>query len=587
MEGERGIVRPDPGMPSPRRERARRTEPSAPPAAPPRRLGWRFALAGLAALVLLYARGLGGGFVNDDRTMFVENDLLPALGPGDLGRLLTGGTNYWGDVQPARDLLWMAELALFGRSTPGWHLVSLALYAATCALAFHLARSVAAGGPRPAPLLGVDGADVSAAIVTVLFAAHPVHVEGVAYVFGQKDVLSAAFTLGALLALKAAVDDPARRARAAAAGVALFYLALLAKQTAIVVLALVPLLWALADPSRRPPLRRALPAWALVAVPAVLWTAYTRAVWAALFRVNSELSATPLAGRLPVALKVLGAHTLLVLRPAGLSFGYPFDGSAAADANLAAGAVTLLVLGGLTVRFRRDAAVVLGAAIYLLFLVPVLQLHGSMDNASVYDRYLFLSVLGAAMLLERALRGLPVRRAAQAGIAGAVAAAWAAISFAYVPAFADDVAATRNAHEKHPGWPRAAFDHACALVEAGRLDEAGALLAREPSFASPPWVRDHLGGWIALERGDLEAAVPMLTRAWVTASAGGYYPFPAVPLARALVRVGRLAHAEEVLRAALASPIYQPLEAYRARKLLESVLSARAGGGASAPGGLR
>jgi hypothetical protein len=153
---------------------------------------------------------------------------------------------------------------------------------------------------------------------------------------------------------------------------------------------------------------------------------------------------------------------------------------------------------------------------------------------------------------------------------------------AYVPAFADDVAVTRNTYERYPEWDAAAFELASSLIEARRLDEASALLAAERALDRPEWVHGYLAGWIALERGERDRALGLLAGSMTAATAGGYFPYAAIPLGRTLIAAGRHDLAEAVLRAAVGSPIYQPVQVYRARKLLESLAAAR-GEAAGAP----
>lgn len=553
---------------------------------------WAHAVLWLVC-VTLYARGLAGGYVIDDRTFFVENDDLPHLGLANAATVFLRPTNAWGDFQPIRDLLFLLEHELFGSNTVGHHAVSLALYGMACSLSFALARAFAAS-PRDHAEGGPKGSDAAAFLVAMLFATHPTHVETVAYICGQKELLAGVFSLGSLLAFQRGFAARNRRGTWVAAGIALYLLALLSKQTAIMLLLLVPLLYGLAATRHRPSAIRSAAVWAAVQVPALLWMIRSRAAFQELWASTSALGALPLPERIPLALKVLGAHARLALWPHPLSFGYPFDDSPRWDGTLAAGITAVVVLGMAAWWFRRDRAVVFGAAAFVLFLVPVLQLHGSLNNASIYDRYLFLPVLGLALVAERVARSILVGSPrAHAGLLAAVALAGGASTVAYVPAFADDVAVSRNSYERFPGWSRPAFELAYSLVEARRFQEAQALLAAEPSLSSPPWVLPYLRGWITLEEGRAAEAIPVLAWASSLATAGRYYPFPSIPLARALIETGRVEDAERELRAALASPIYQPLEEHHARKLLEEIARLRAnpgadgGAAASMPGSAR
>lgn len=527
----------------------------------------------------LYARGIQGAFVIDDRTFFVENDDLTSLRLQDAGTVFVRPTNAWGDFQPVRDLLFLLEFRAFGRATVGYHLVSILLYCAACVLAFALARAII--GREGDPECSGAGRGWPAIAVAVLFAVHPAHAEVVAYISGQKELLAAVFSLASMLAFLRAFEAPERRAVRLAAGAVLYGLAILSKQTAIMLAVLVPLLYLESDREARPPWGRMAGIWGAVQVPALLWMLRSREAFQALWGTTSALNARPILERIPLALKVLGAHSRLAIWPHPLSFGYPFDGSPNLDGNLVAGVVTVALLALVGWRWRRERAVVFGAATFLLFLVPVLQLHGSLNNASIYDRYLFLPVFGLALMAERFAREWAVVRAgaprAYVGLLAALAVAGAVATVAYVPAFADDVAVTRNTFERYPEWSRAPFEYAYSLVEAGRVAEARDLLARDASLASPAWVRPYLLGWAKLEEGRAGEALLLLLQAQELAVAGGYFPFPAIPLGRAMIQLGRLDDAEVELRRALATPIYQPLEQYHARALLSDIAGLRGG----------
>jgi hypothetical protein len=354
-------------------------------------------------VVALYAGGLRGEFVCDDRSEFVENDVLPRLRVPDVWQVFVRPVNDWGDRQPIRDVLWVLELNAFGPAPAGFHAVSLVLYAALCALVFLFARRLLAAGAG-APTAGLPDRDASALAVALLFAVHPVHVETVAYVTGQKDLLYGTFSLAALVVLQRAFDAPERRRRRVAAGVLLCALALLSKQTAIALAALVPLVWWTSDPARRPGRGPTFAVWGAATAAALGWVWLSQRAMRALFGTTMDLEARSIAERAAVAVKVLGAHARLAVVPRALSFGYPFDDGAAWDRNLAAGLVALAVLLVLALRFRRDPVVVVAVSLFFLFLVPVMQLTGTIHNASVYDRYLLLPVLGLALLVERAPR---------------------------------------------------------------------------------------------------------------------------------------------------------------------------------------
>jgi hypothetical protein len=193
----------------------------------------------LAGALLAHGRSLGHGFVYDDHRFIERNAALEHL--GDVGRFFTDPTtasaaqgvepDVW---RPLRTLAFAVDRALFGLDPRGWHASSLLLHLVNAALVWLLLRRIFARDPD-GRRRSEAAASTAAAAGALLFAVHPVTVECVAWVSSRGDLL--AWTL-ALLALEVAAR-PGRRATVAV--VVLGALACLAKESAVVLFALLPL----------------------------------------------------------------------------------------------------------------------------------------------------------------------------------------------------------------------------------------------------------------------------------------------------------------------------------------------------------
>ncbi|HWR58207.1 MAG TPA: hypothetical protein VN328_04890 [Thermodesulfovibrionales bacterium] len=575
-------------------------------------------------LTALYWQSIYGDFVLDDRTFFIENDVIPSLRPWNIWEIFFEETNYWGDVLPVRDFLYVLEYSLFGLNTSGYHLVSIGLYILVCFSVYVFLRrfytkvyegdttfSIVSslgmtlrqaqgdkchGEPvEPSELLtgecgktpdagtgnvfGLRNASVSAFLVTLIFAVYPVHVEAVAYITGQKDLLFSLFSLNVLSVFYIFFNSSEKKKSSVFTGIILYYLALLSKPTAIVLSIVVPLIYFLSDRRERPGLLKSLAVWFVVQLPAILWILTYMKLAGLYWSGNAAILGIPFIERITVALKILGAHTVLALKPFTLSFGYPFSSSATIDTNLVIGFLVLATVIGLLLRFRKDRIVVSSVCLYIFYLLVVLQLHGPLGNDSIYDRYVFIPVLGVAMLIEHTLRILSSTwkrikfiNALYPTIIFGIVIVFSSVTFSYIPAFRNDIAVTKNTYEKFPEWRNSSFNYVYSLIDGGRLDDAYAVTLKEETLSFPPWVRGYFNGWILLEKDMLDQAIPELRASSYLAMHGGYFPFPNIPLARALIKAGR--ESEEaiwLLRAATKSPVYQPLEVYRARKLLQQI----------------
>lgn len=191
--------------------------------------------------LLIYLVTLGNDFTYDDNAIVRENARVRDA--FDVRALWL--TDWWNNptkhepiLDPGRDRLYRpltmhsfaAQYAIHGLWAPGFHAINVSLHIGCCWLVWLLGWRILHDR-------------VCAAAGSVLFAAHPVHVEAVANVVGRAEVLAALLLLGGLIWLLPARRGPVTVGRTAGAA-ALFLLAVFAKETAICYPALAALaLW--------------------------------------------------------------------------------------------------------------------------------------------------------------------------------------------------------------------------------------------------------------------------------------------------------------------------------------------------------
>lgn len=189
----------------------------------PARWRWGVPLALLTLTLLVYANSFPSTFIQDDIHIVVNNPLVKSF---DLMRIFT--SDYWygiensGLYRPLTIFSLALNRLLLGTQPWGFHLINVLLHGGvTILLWLTLPRW---GAPRGAAL-----------VAAVLFALHPLHTEVINIVVGRSELLAAFFLL---LALYFAASKG--RGRHVLVG-ATFALALLSKEHAIVLLALLPL----------------------------------------------------------------------------------------------------------------------------------------------------------------------------------------------------------------------------------------------------------------------------------------------------------------------------------------------------------
>lgn len=391
----------------------------------------RIGALGLATLSLgLYGRAVGFDFVNfDDPQVLLAHPMLYDEN-SFLASLVQIFHAYFPREEPLllRDVSWALDARLFGFANPaGYHLGNVVLNAANVALLFwFLARATRRTG-------------VALAIAGV-FAVLPVHVEPVAWVMGRKDMLSAFFVLGALVAQTYGIEatEPARRRRFYLVTFLCTVLALLAKIAALPCVALLalhrvfaPYLDGRLAPDAALDWRRALHEasrllpHAAVTVGIVAWYQTAIAEFGVIgWRGHGPLDPQHLATVASFAPLVVGGYLGSLVWPAQLSafYRWPHVEIALTGAQqFAAVAIALALVAGVAYCCLRRRDLAFFALSFLALLFPYLNLV--FVDIWRADRYLYLASFCALAIPALLLAQLAARsgRSVRVAIAAAVA----------------------------------------------------------------------------------------------------------------------------------------------------------------------
>jgi tetratricopeptide (TPR) repeat protein len=262
----------------------------------------------LGATLFAYLPSLSGALVWNDSDYVTA----PAL------RSLHGLALIWtrpGATQQYYPLLHSAfwlQHRLWGNSPLGYHVVTLALHAASALLLAFVLRSLLTKGSTRR----LAGAEWIAALI---FALHPVHVESVAWITEQKNTLSLALYLGSALLYLG--FEKTRNPATYVAAFALFTASLLSKTvTATLPAALLVAAW----------WRHGRIDWRRDVLPLVPWLAVGAALglfsgWVEKTYVGAHGSEfdVPAVGRLLVAGRAIWFYAANLAWPFGLNFIYP------------------------------------------------------------------------------------------------------------------------------------------------------------------------------------------------------------------------------------------------------------------------
>jgi tetratricopeptide (TPR) repeat protein len=415
-----------------------------------------------------------------------------------------------GNWHPLTWLSYMADVSLVGLHPGAHHVINVAIHvAAALALLAALARMTRAVWPS--------------ALVALLFALHPLHVESVAWVSERKDTLSGLFFM---LGLYAYARYAERRSRARFAAVALAFACALASKATVVTFPFVLLLldvWPLARVGRERVtalVAEKLPLFALslvVGALAILAQQHAGAV--------SSTAALPLSVRFAQALISSVAYVVKAVWPQHLAFFYPYPDTIPLW-RAGGAALVLLVTTALALRFARTRPYfAVGWLWYLVTLAPVSGVV-QVGLQAMADRYTYIPLVGlslAAVFGAREwLSARPRTARLQAPLAAAVVLACIALTRIQVGTWRNDVtlfehalAVTRDNYLAHNNL-------ALQLVQMGRIAEAEGHL-RDALRIKPgyPDARSNLAGVLA-QQGRVREALDELRTA--VANAPRYAP---------------------------------------------------------------
>jgi protein O-mannosyl-transferase len=539
--------------------------PTASMSASPAQLRPPVLLLPLALGLLAYLGALGAGFVWDDTHLIVGNTLLRQASP-----FPTIVSDFWQEgertdfYRPLVSLSYFLEFRLWRLAPSGYHAANLA-YHLLATLAVTWAGWLLFASPVAA---GLSGA---------VFAVHPIHTESVAFISGRPDLIAGALLVAAFAFY---VRARTRQRSASAVSVALFVGALLSKEAALalpaILIAYELTLGLASDGPPRPGWTvgrwaRGLGAavWPYLAGAAAYLALRALVLGAVLGRGGDR---TRFATRGVIALNALGEYLRLLLVP------YPatpdrLPNPAIGGATVLALAALALLLGAALASWRWSRMPAFLLAWFFLALVPASPLVPG-RAPQVAERFLYipsvawawgLGWLGARVWSSPWLRPR-VRRGLAVGLAVVLAVGAVALTGVRVRDWRDEESLFRRMSTSEPRSYLAPLNLGHLSFRAGQLPEAEAEFRR--ALALRPHSAAALLGLALVEsrRGNHDRAIQDAVRARDLAPDGdvvhlqlgaiyglaGRYPEAAASFREAVRRNPRRLQARGNLVAALA-----------------------------------
>lgn len=359
------------------------------------RLEFLVMLPALLLAALLYANTLQGEFVYDDKPQIARNTLIQdssnmwravfsdvwAFKRGDAAAV----SNYW---RPSF-VIWLTfNFQLFGLDTLGWHLLNILMHVGVVAMAFFLLRRL------KVPLW-------IAGTIAVLFAAHPAHTESVAWISGSPDLILSLALLASMWFVHSLSEKQTKLRWALSVGFCL--IALGAKEIAIFYpIIIVMMLW---RPQREygevglswsKALKIALP----FAGAAILYVIIRQSILGQIAQ-WPEGGADAKSAILSIPM-VFTFYLRQIVFPFWIGPSYPIRAVTPGNTGLMNFVIPLVVSllagGGMLWLAYRNKLARIGLALFVLPLIPAMNIGAFEPEQIVHDRYLYLPLLGFLIL---------------------------------------------------------------------------------------------------------------------------------------------------------------------------------------------
>jgi len=280
---------------------------------------------------LLYANTLNHGYVLDDDVVYLKNKDVQAGFSGIKSILnhsfiygFTGHNDQ--SYRPVVSIIYAIEKQFFGNNSHTGHFINVLLFALSCVLLYRLMQKLFQNFSFHT--FSITNSQFSIPfLITLLFAAHPIHTEAVANIKGRDDILNFIFLELALFFILKHADEKAKKYFVFS--VLFFFLSILCKEVAVTFLAIIPLtVYFFRDvPLKKIALGFVSFASAFGIYMLIRSSVLETVTFAEKMKVvnNALVAATTESDRIATAIFILGKYILLLFYPHPLSWDYSFN----------------------------------------------------------------------------------------------------------------------------------------------------------------------------------------------------------------------------------------------------------------------
>jgi tetratricopeptide (TPR) repeat protein len=323
----------------------------------------------------------------DDPGYVTDNGLISDTSLSGLGTIFH--TFVGGNYQPLTIASYALDYRFWKLDPEGYHLTNLVLHVLATLAVFWF-------------VLLLTGSSELAAITSIFFGVHPLHVESVAWVSGRKDMLYALFYVLSCISYLFWLRGRSGRALHYAGSLLLFLLSLLSKGMAVTL----PVTLLAIDFYTR---RRVGPKKLLLEKTPFILIALAFACISVVAQAKEgaiHLASYAFHDRILFACYGIAAYIVRAFVPVHLSAFYPYPlrtGGVLPVVYYLAPLGVLAIASAVYLLARKDRTVAFGAFFFLANVVLVLQLF-PVGSAVIADRYTYLSYVGVGLMIASLYR---------------------------------------------------------------------------------------------------------------------------------------------------------------------------------------
>lgn len=357
-------------------------------------------------------------------------------------------------------------------------------------------------------------------------------------------------------------------------GVLLSYFAVLSKPNALSSLFFIPFLWLITSDKKNSEIVKLSGIWIIAHIPIILWVVYGLKT---AIGIGTSVINTPILERILRSFNLMGIHLSHIAWPWPISLGYPYDYQWHLNIYFIIG--VFFVLATIILFFiKQKSLITLGFILFVIYLLPALQIFPEVQNAHIFDRYLAIPLIGIFIILVSIISKITAfwqkRKSLIIALLSLICVSWGTVTVNYIPTFKNNVAYSAHLYKLYPNWMGAvstAYNYTNTLIIDGQFDKAEKLILSDQCLNRYDWINEYLLGSVYFGKKDYDKAYNYLYSSSIKAMKAGYYPRAKLLLTDILIMRGQYADAKYLLNSLLTEKYNSPNDLNKISVLLKHI----------------